>query len=353
MSTSEPQNRPPAPGQPAQDMPAGDPQWTAPGSLRQPEPEPEPDPFDDLSPAAPIQAWAEPSYVRPYQPYQPYQAWSSGPGYGALPAAYPKHGGAGRIGLLVLAVGLLSASLSAIGTYVAIDLTSKTNVALPASTVRTVAADQVTLTQSDVIVRVADQVMPSVVTILTIDPATRGTPSSEGAGSGFIVAADGLILTNNHVVAGASSVTVVLNDAQQLKATVVATDPARDLALVRVSATGLAPVTLGDSSTIKVGQLAIAIGSPLGKFTDSVTQGIISGADRSITVGDAAGQTSEDLTGLIQTDAAINPGSSGGPLLDAGGSVIGIVVASSSSAQDMGFAIPIDQAKALIAGVTK
>jgi S1-C subfamily serine protease len=316
-------------------MPAGDPQTTVQGPFRQPEPEP------------------EPSYARPYQPYQPYQAWPSGPGYGALPAAYPKRSGAGRMGLLVLAVGLLSASLSAIGTYVAIDLTSKTNVVLPASTVRTVAAEQVTPTQSDVIVRVADQVMPSVVTILTIDPATRGTPSSEGAGSGFIVATDGLILTNNHVVAGASSVTVVLNDAQQLKATVVATDPARDLALVRVSATGLAPVTLGDSSTIKVGQLAIAIGSPLGKFTDSVTQGIISGADRSITVGDPAGQTSEDLTGLIQTDAAINPGSSGGPLLEAGGSVIGIVVASSSGAQDMGFAIPINQAKALIAGVTK
>jgi len=343
MSANEPRDRGQSPGQPASNMPAGDPQATVPGPLRQPEPEQ----MGGVSPAAPIDAWAEQSY------YQPYQAGPYEPGYGALPPAFPKRGGARRVGLLVLAVGLLSASFSAIGTYVAIGLTSKTDVAPPASSVRPVAAEQVTLTQSDVIVRVAEQVMPSVVTILTTDPASRGSPSSEGAGSGFIVAADGLILTNNHVVAGASSMTVVLNDGQQLKATLVATDPAKDLALVRVNATGLVPVTLGDSSSIKVGQLAIAIGSPLGQFTDSVTQGIVSGADRSITVGDPARQTSEDLTGLIQTDAAISPGSSGGPLLDAGGSVIGIVVASSSSAQDMGFAIPINQAKALIAGVTK
>ena len=126
-----------------------------------------------------------------------------------------------------------------------------------------------------------------------------------------------------------------------------------DLALVKVDANGLTPVTLGDSSAIQVGQMAIAIGSPLGTFTDSVTQGIVSGIDRSITVGDQASRSQEDLTGLIQTDAAINPGNSGGPLLDASGSVIGIVVASASSAQDMGFAIPINQAKSMIAAATK
>jgi S1-C subfamily serine protease len=349
MSANVPQDRGPTPRQPASDIPSGDPETTVPGPLRQPEP----DPFGGLSPAAPIDAWAEPNQVRPYPPYPPYQSWPSGPGYGALPAASPKRGGASRMVLLVLAVALLSASLSAIGTYVAIGLTSRTNVVVPASSIRPVAAEQVTLTQSDVIVRIADQVMPSVVTILTTDPATRLSPSSEGAGSGFIVAADGLILTNNHVVAGASSIMVVLNDGQQLKASVVATEPAKDLALVRVIATGLTPVTLGDSSSIKVGQLAVAIGSPLGQFTESVTQGIVSGVDRSITVGDPASRTSEDLTGLIQTDAAISPGSSGGPLLDASGSVVGIVVASSSSAQDMGFAIPINQAKALIAGAAK
>ena len=136
-------------------------------------------------------------------------------------------------------------------------------------------------------------------------------------------------------------------------AKVVVTDVAHDLAVIKVSATGLKAATLGDSGSVQVGQLAIAIGSPLGTFTDSVTQGIVSGLDRSITAGNQGSRTSEDLTGLIQTDAAINPGNSGGPLLDASGSVIGIITASASNAQDMGFAIPINQAKTLIASASK
>ncbi len=138
-----------------------------------------------------------------------------------------------------------------------------------------------------------------------------------------------------------------------MPATVVATDAAHDLALVKVNATGLTPVTLGDSSSVQVGQLAIAIGSPLGTFTDSVTQGIVSGTDRTITVGDRTTRNTENLTGLIQTDAAINPGNSGGPLLDVSGSVIGIITASASNSQGVGFAIPINQAKQLIAGSAK
>ena len=133
-----------------------------------------------------------------------------------------------------------------------------------------------------------------------------------------------------------------------MAATVVTTDPAHDLALIKVVATGLTAVTLGDSSTVQVGQLAIAIGSPLGTFTDSVTQGIVSGLNRSITVGDPATGAQEALAGLIQTDAAINPGNSGGPLLDASGNVVGIITASASNAQDMGFAISINQAKSMI-----
>ena len=156
----------------------------------------------------------------------------------------------------------------------------------------------------------------------------------------------------HHVVTGASSLTVTLDDTSQLPATVVTTDPTHDLALIKVDATGLTPVTLGDSSAIQVGQLAIAIGSPLGTFTDSVTSGIVSGLNRSITVGDSTSNFTEDLTGLVQTDAPINPGNSGGPLLDANGAVVGIVTAASSSAQDMGFAIPINQAKQMIAAAT-
>jgi S1-C subfamily serine protease len=102
-----------------------------------------------------------------------------------------------------------------------------------------------------------------------------------------------------------------------------------------------------------VGQLAIAIGSPLGTFTDSVTQGIVSGIDRTVIVDDGAAQTQKNLTGLIQTDAAINPGNSGGPLLDANGSVIGVITASVGSAEGMGFAVPINQAKEMISTATK
>jgi S1-C subfamily serine protease len=260
-----------------------------------------------------------------------------------------KRAGSGRrVWPLMVAVALLSASLSAGGTYVAIALAPK---AAPVSTTTASqggAAQQVGVAQSDTIVRVVNLVKPSVVTITSSVSGATPNSSGTGVGSGFIVNANGLILTNNHVVAGASSLTVTLSDSREMSATIVTTDPAHDLALVKISATGLTAVTLGDSSTVQVGQMAIAIGSPLGTFTDSVTQGIVSGLNRSITVGDPATGAQENLSGLIQTDAAINPGNSGGPLLDASGNVVGIITASASNAQDMGFAISINQAKSMI-----
>jgi serine protease Do len=261
-------------------------------------------------------------------------------------------GGRRHIVPLILATALLSASLSALGTYVVATL------ALPhdaASAGSPGDAQPVSLTESDAIVRVAAAVKSSVVTITTsgVSALSPFAVPETGVGSGFIVRADGLILTNNHVVLGASSLEVTFDDTSQMAATVVATDAAHDLALVKVDATGLAPVTLGDSSSIRVGELAIAIGSPLGTFTDSVTQGIVSGTDRAIAAGDRTTRNTEKLTGLIQTDAAINPGNSGGPLLDVGGSVIGIITASASNSQGVGFAIPINQAKGLIAGASK
>ena len=305
--------------------------------------------------------WAAPAQNRAPPPPAPqawapqYQDWTPAPGLGSQFASPPRRdGGIRRLGTIIVAVALLSASLSATGTYLAIQLTARPAAAPATSTGQPVVAEQVTMTQSDAIVRVAGLVKASVVTIESSDVGSSPfSNSSSGVGSGFIVSANGLILTNNHVVAGATSLTVVLSDSRQLSATVVSTDATHDLALVKVDATGLTPVTLGDSSAIQVGQMAIAIGSPLGTFTDSVTQGIVSGTDRSITVGDQASRSQEDLTGLIQTDAAINPGNSGGPLLDASGSVIGIVVATACSAQDMGFAIPINQAKSMIAAATK
>jgi len=172
---------------------------------------------------------------------------------------------------------------------------------------------------------------------------------SSGVVSGIIVSADGLILTNAHVVEGDGTLTVEFADGRTVPARVVSTDPTHDLAIVRADATGLPAATLGESSAIQVGQVAIAIGSPLGTFTDTVTQGIISGLDRTIDVSGATTRTRTKLTGLIQTDAAINPGNSGGPLLDASGAVIGVITAQAGNAQGVGFAIPIDAARALIA----
>jgi serine protease Do len=321
------------------------------------------------APPLPTSFWAYPtpppysgqppySVPRPPMPpasMPPYQPWTGAPSFGTQSAAQSQAGIARHLGPIIVAVALLSASLSAAGTYAAIALTAKPSAAVTSAASQPVVAQQVTMTQPEAIVRVATQVKPSVVTIMTTDSATISPYSvpSSGAGSGFIITTGGLILTNNHVVTGASTLTVVLDDTRKMPATVVATDVQHDLALIKISATGLTPVTLGDSSTIQVGQLAIAIGSPLGTFTDSVTQGIVSGINRGITVGDRATGTQEDLTGLIQTDASINPGNSGGPLLDASGSVIGIITASASNAQNVGFAIPINQAKSFIAGATK
>jgi serine protease Do len=272
-----------------------------------------------------------------------------------LAATPPKQGNpTRRLWPIVVAAALLSGSLSAAGTYAAFSLTSQPATVVTSSTTQPGTAQAISITQTDAIISVAAKVKPSVVTITAngISGVSPFSVPATGAGSGFIVTAGGLILTNNHVVTGASSLTVTLDDNRQFPATVVTTDATHDLALVKINATGLTPVTLGDSSTIQVGQLAIAIGSPLGTFTDSVTQGIVSGIDRSITVGDQSTRTEENLSGLIQTDAAINPGNSGGPLLDASGSVVGIITASASNAQGVGFAIPINQAKAMITGAT-
>jgi S1-C subfamily serine protease len=303
-------------------------------------------------PAAPP-AWS-PDYRPPAGP-EPGSAEPvvspAAPAQGDAESRKPR--GRGVVGL-VLAAAVLSAGLSGAGTYFAITL-SRSSGGSGNGPSAAANAQTISLTQNDAIVRVANLVKPSVVTITTSEVAGLSPFSvpATGAGSGFIVSADGLILTNNHVVAGASSLKVTLEDTRELDATVVSTDATHDLAIIQIKATGLTPVGLGDSSSVQVGQLAIAIGSPLGTFTDSVTQGIVSGLDRSITVGDRGTRTTEKLSGLIQTDAAINPGNSGGPLLDAGGAAIGIITATASDAQGVGFAIPINQAKQLLADARK
>ena len=190
----------------------------------------------------------------------------------------------------------------------------------------------------------------SVVTI-TADGATSDGPfqvPTRGVGSGVILTSDGYVLTNRHVVEGADTLSVALSDGTELPARLVRIAENTDLALIKVTGTGLAAASLGSSDSLAVGATAIAIGSPLGSYTETVTRGIVSGLDREITVGDRSTGRRTTLGGLIQTDAAINPGNSGGPLLDATGHVIGINTAIAAEAEGLGFAIPISAASELI-----
>ena len=197
-------------------------------------------------------------------------------------------------------------------------------------------------------------VRDSVVTITSEGVSSRGllTIPSTGVGSGIVLTSNGYILTNRHVVQGSQSLTVELADGRQFTATVVKISSDQDLALIKIDASGLTAAVIGDASKLQVGETAVAIGSPLGTFTESVTRGIISATGRTITVQDEATGQPETLTGLLQTDAAINPGNSGGPLLDASGAVIGINTAVSTQAEGLGFAIPISAAAPLIAQAT-
>ncbi|MFA5098686.1 MAG: trypsin-like peptidase domain-containing protein [Candidatus Paceibacterota bacterium] len=181
----------------------------------------------------------------------------------------------------------------------------------------------------------------------------KGTSLQEiGGGSGFIVSSDGLIVTNKHVVYDeAASYTVLTNDGKKYDAKVLARDPNRDVAIIKISATDLPVVNLGDSDGLKLGQTAIAIGNALGEFRNTVSTGVISGLSRNITASGSGGIGTEKLEDLIQTDAAINEGNSGGPLLNLKGEVIGINVAMVSGAQSIGFSIPINQVKKSIESV--
>ena len=175
-----------------------------------------------------------------------------------------------------------------------------------------------------------------------------------GGGSGFIISSDGMILTNKHVVSDTGAQYSVLTaDGKTYAAKVLARDPSQDLAVLKISATGLPTVSLGDSNSLELGQTAIAIGNALGQFSNTVSVGVVSGLSRTVTAsGGLSSNSQETIRGVIQTDAAINPGNSGGPLLDLNGDVVGIDTAIASNAQGIGFAIPINQAKRDITSVT-
>lgn len=175
-----------------------------------------------------------------------------------------------------------------------------------------------------------------------------------GGGSGFIVHPDGLVLTNKHVVFDADAeYTVITNDGKEYPGKVIARDPVSDIAVVKIEAKGLPTVRLGNSTKLELGQTVIAIGNALGMFRNSVSKGIISGMSRSISAALGTDGEMEHLRGVLQTDVAINQGNSGGPLINLDGEAIGINTAIIFGAQNIGFAVPINWAKADLEDVIK
>src|SRR3954452_16268463 len=247
----------------------------------------------------------------------------------------------------VLAAALAAAVLASGGTVVALRATGALDrVAAPAGGGPNAASviQPVTVDESSAIIDVATKAGPSVVRIFEqgVDPNSVLPQQTQGIGSGIIFDANGWILTNRHVVSGATSLTVELKDGTKFAGKIYGVDTLTDLAIVKVEATGLPAATIGDSDGLKVGELVVAIGSPLGTFSNTVTSGIVSATGRRIQTEGG------DLRNLIQTDAAINPGNSGGPLLDATGAVIGVNTAIAKDASGIGFSIPVNIARPLM-----
>src|SRR3989338_5695640 len=234
---------------------------------------------------------------------------------------------------------------------------------------------QTVVYEESVITKVVEESLPSVVTVgiskttssndfFEIDPFNPFSPFrripgdqkkiEQNIGSGFIISADGLIITNRHVVSDTdASYKVLTNDNKKFDIAKIYRDPLNDLAILKINASGLKTLKLGNSNSLKLGQMAIAIGTPLGEFTNTVTVGVISGLGRGITAGSPFEGYVEKLDNVIQTDAAINPGNSGGPLLNSKGQAIGINVALAQEGQNIGFALPVNIVKTLIENFNK
>lgn len=225
---------------------------------------------------------------------------------------------------------------------------------------QTIAGQKQVVSEESAVIDVVKKSSPAVVTIavqtpkqrvLEFDPfsgfGVREQGGQQDLATGFIVSSDGLIVTNKHVVSTQGvSYKAITKDGKEYDVKKIYRDPSNDLALVRIDAQNLPIMDLGDSDNLQVGQLTIAIGTPLGEFRQSVTTGVISGLGRGIKAGGNPFEGYvERLDNVIQTSAAINPGNSGGPLIDSGGKVIGINVAVAQGAQNIGFAIPVNIVK--------
>jgi serine protease Do len=307
--------------------------------------------------------WASAARERVTQPsgwaWQDPEAPATAPRFEARDTGQPSASAGSRRGgrgiRTVVATALLSAVLASGSTVAIVSLVHPSSTPIGAGTgatpnaAVTTTGGTTTVEQQDITAVVA-AARDSVVTLTSQISGARGPfgGTDTGVGTGIVLTADGYTLTNRHVVEGSQSLTATMADGTEYPATVITESDTQDLALVKIDATGLKPATIGASADIKVGQTAIAIGSPLGTYTETVTRGIVSALDRTITVRDDQSGKPVTLMGLIQTDAAINPGNSGGPLLNAAGQVVGVNTATASSAEGLGFAIPIDEAAGLI-----
>jgi len=265
----------------------------------------------------------------------------------AVPETRARSRGRGILGIVVISalVGALAGSAATIAVAGRLVKTTSTgNVLAPLAPVTN------NLTEESAVINVADQAGKAVVEIKTTisSPDIFVQQEQKGIGSGFIVRADGYIVTNNHVVENAKQLQVILRDqSQTYDARVVGTSPLDDIAVIKIDAKDLPTLAFGDSRSIKVGQLAIAIGSPLGQ-SNSVTKGVISALHRSLQVPDPANPGgTEDILNAIQTDASINPGNSGGPLLNSAGQVVGVnfAIEQAQAGPGLGFALDGDAAR--------
>jgi S1-C subfamily serine protease len=277
--------------------------------------------------------------------WQSAPAWTSRPAHQPTTTPTPPRRGLAALPIIAIAIvaGVVSGGLSAVAVSNVVREPSTPATAL--QTPGTSNVSDVRIDESSAVIEAVTKVAPAVVTIRSTSGGVLG--GTTGTGSGFIFDADGWILTNRHVVEEASELTVVLDDGRQFAGTVYGIDTLTDLAIVRIDASNLPVAPIGTSAGLEPGQLAIAIGNPLG-YENTVTTGVVSGLGRRIQAADATQTSAETLNNLIQTDAAINPGNSGGPLVNSGGQVIGLNTAVSTSGQGLGFAIPIDVAKPIM-----
>jgi len=265
--------------------------------------------------------------------------------------------------ICVIVISLIFGAISGVGSVI---LLSKDNGAIAKKigfknwdslSIPMTETKKIVIEESGAIVDTVEKMSPAVVSIVSKSKMQNifgDVVTQEGGGTGFIITSDGLILTNKHVVSDTGATySVILSDGKNYDAKVQSIDPLNDLAVIKIEARNLPVVELGDSDQLVVGQWVVAVGNALGKYQNTVTVGIISAKERQVEASDPSSGNTESLQGMLQTDAAINSGNSGGPLVNLHGQVVGINTAVASNAQGIGFAIPINAAKKAIDSIKK